>query len=547
MVDQDRPAWAPSRISISNRWVSSWEATPHSSSWYRRIASELSAQPHRRCLAIGSTLPCTARLSPRENGESRRQVARQTDRYLPVGGIRTRWNSSTGGRVTVYAAIILVPVIALGLVLAANYRAEAERRGLAEGRSEAILMAQTAVEPLLNGQPLSHGLSPAEEQAFRQMARAAISSGNIRRFRLRDLRGRVVFSDDGSGIHQRPEDEVLDAAAGRPVVRLTALNSDSVDTGRVGTESVEAYLPLTAGSPPRRVGVMEVYLPYAPINADVEAGLGDLYRNLADRAGRALPRPVRDLALGTRRLRRQVRLNAYLAEHDTLTGLPNRALFHRAEAPSAGSPRWRIRRHRDHRPRPVQGGQRHPRATSNGDLLLMVLAGRLELYVREARHPRPARRRRVRRDPAASTAPTSPAEVLSRLRDGQPTRGEINRPAAAVEASVGFACAPEDGNGRRTTPAATGRRRDVRREARPRGVVRYRREQDHYDAGQPHAWIGELATAIAKDQLVLHYQPKIDLSDGPGRSPSRRWSAGSTRPTACSTPTRSCPRPSRPS
>ena len=37
--------------------------------------------------------------------------------------------------------------------------------GLAEGRSEATLMAQTAVEPLLDGRPLSRGLSPVEKQA----------------------------------------------------------------------------------------------------------------------------------------------------------------------------------------------------------------------------------------------------------------------------------------------------------------------------------------------------------------------------------------------
>src|ERR1700676_241581 len=47
MVAQDSPAWAPSRTSISNRWESSRDGTPHSSSWYWRMRSELSAQSHR--------------------------------------------------------------------------------------------------------------------------------------------------------------------------------------------------------------------------------------------------------------------------------------------------------------------------------------------------------------------------------------------------------------------------------------------------------------------------------------------------------------------
>jgi hypothetical protein len=51
----------------------------------------------------------------------------------------------------VSAALSLVPVVVLGLVMASSYKAEARRRGVAEGRSEAQLIAQTAIEPLLNG------------------------------------------------------------------------------------------------------------------------------------------------------------------------------------------------------------------------------------------------------------------------------------------------------------------------------------------------------------------------------------------------------------
>lgn len=43
-----------------------------------------------------------------------------------------------------YAAITLVPVFVLGIVLANSIRAAADRRGLAEGVSEAKLVAQTS-------------------------------------------------------------------------------------------------------------------------------------------------------------------------------------------------------------------------------------------------------------------------------------------------------------------------------------------------------------------------------------------------------------------
>ena len=61
-----------------------------------------------------------------------------------------------------HAALSLVPVLVLGAILAATYRNEANRRGLAQGRSEAALVAHTAVEPLLSGTPLANGVSPAE-------------------------------------------------------------------------------------------------------------------------------------------------------------------------------------------------------------------------------------------------------------------------------------------------------------------------------------------------------------------------------------------------
>ena len=164
-----------------------------------------------------------------------------------------------------YAALSLVPVLLLGVVLAAAIRAEAARRGLAEGRSEAILVARTAVEPQLDGRPLASGLSPVERQRLRRLAGRAVGDRDVLRLRLRSLTGRVVFSADGSGFAERVDDEALDAARGQVVARLTHLNADSNDAGAAGVAAVEVYQPLDAGAPSRRVGVLELYMPYAQI------------------------------------------------------------------------------------------------------------------------------------------------------------------------------------------------------------------------------------------------------------------------------------------
>ncbi len=66
-----------------------------------------------------------------------------------------------------------------------------------------------------------------------------------------------------------------------------------------------------------------------PINVDVTAGLHKLYRDLAIGLG-VLYLILFALSMSlSRGLRQQLTRNKFLAEHDLLTDLPNRALFHR--------------------------------------------------------------------------------------------------------------------------------------------------------------------------------------------------------------------------
>src|ERR1700728_2790904 len=118
-----------------------------------------------------------------------------------------------------FAAILLVTVVLLGLVLETSYQREADRRGLAQGQSEALLMAQTAVAPILDGRPLSQGLNPSQTADMQRLVRTSVRSGDVLRLRLRDLDGNVIYSDDGSGLHKQTgdDDEALDAARGATV------------------------------------------------------------------------------------------------------------------------------------------------------------------------------------------------------------------------------------------------------------------------------------------------------------------------------------------
>ena len=422
----------------------------------------------------------------------------------------TRRDDSPVRLFAIFALIMLCAVIVLGLALAASYRTEATRRGLAQGRDEAVLMAQTAVQPFLDGRPLSSGLSPAETHDMNLLVRDSVLSGDVLRLRLRNLDGTVIYTDDGVGLHSTANaDEARQAAHGRIVSLITHLNADAA-SGPLGPPAVEIYLPLSAGSPSHLVGVLEVYLPYTPINRDVGAGLSLLYRNLAVGLG-----VLYVLLFGIsysvgRRLRRQVRLNQYMAEHDALTDLPNRELFHqRAEEElqrGAGMGVFTMIAIIDlDRFKEINDTLGHP----NGDQLLIALGARLREQLGG-----PGALARLGGDEfgVLLSDVDEPELMLQQLRRAIEEEINIDHLPLSVEASIGYVVAPEQGTDVDTLMQLA----DVAMytaKSRHLGVVRYHESQSHYNASNL-ALVAELRHAIDVNELVLYYQPKVRVSDG---------------------------------
>ena len=411
----------------------------------------------------------------------------------------------------VYAAVSAVPVLLLGLVLAAAYHSEADRRGLDEGRGQAAVIAATAIEPLLAGADLSRGLDAATRDRLAAVADRAVVSGAVTRLRIRDLSGHVVYSQDGSGLTATPEAEAIAAAHGKVSATITRLNSDANDTGPKGAQVVEVYRPLRAGPANAMVGVLEVYLPYDPIRQDIASGLDTLYRALAIGLV-ALYLVLAWLSLATtRRLRQHARSNAYLADHDQLTGLPNRRQFLlRVGELAAGPPGscgavavLDLDRFKE-----VNDSLGH----DNGDALLVRLGERLTATVRPGDTVA-----RLGGDEfgvvlARVSSEGEAVAALDRLRNavGQPV--QVGGLPLAPEASVGYALLPADG----ATADVLLQRADIAMyvaKAGHAGVVRYDPAQDHFDADRL-AVVGELRRALAEGERVLHYQPKLRLHDG---------------------------------
>ncbi len=407
----------------------------------------------------------------------------------------------------VYALVSLVPVVALGIVLLGVLHRADDQQGLAEARGQADLIARTSIAPQLVGTDLRAGLSPGDQRAVRRTVKLAISSGDVLRLRIRDLSGRVVFSDDGSGFGGPIEDEVLDAARGQVVASLTRVNADSDDTGPLGPRAVEIYRPLQSAESGRRIGVLEVYVPYAPIAAHISADQRTVTMTLG--AGLALLWLVL-LAVSasvTRRLRHQLDRTRFLAAYDALTGLPNRATFVAAvgaelDAGDDGEIAVAVLDLDGFRRINDSLGSRH------GDELLIGVAERLR------RELGPTSVARLGGDEFGVLF-SDTHDVLARLATLRRAIGapmEIAGAPLVLEASVGVAFTSSEGR------SATEMLRDAAiamhvAKEHQLGVARYHPEHDTFDASGL-ALVGELRQAIDADELVLHYQPKGSLSDG---------------------------------
>jgi diguanylate cyclase (GGDEF)-like protein len=215
-------------------------------------------------------------------------------------------------------------VVALGAVLAVTYRADTNNSAMAEARSQASLLANDVVGPELGTTPLHGSIPVTAGPAITTAFERASGENRLLRLRIRDMAGVVVWANDASGrTDAAPDDEATDAVHGAVVSDLTRLNSDPGDVGPVGPRVVEIYQPITVGSARTEVGVLEMYLPYAPIQHDVTAGLTRMYALLGAGLGALWLVLAAISASTTRRLRKRAERLQYIAHHHVASGLLN--------------------------------------------------------------------------------------------------------------------------------------------------------------------------------------------------------------------------------
>jgi diguanylate cyclase (GGDEF)-like protein/PAS domain S-box-containing protein len=199
----------------------------------------------------------------------------------------------------------------------------------------------------------------------------------------------------------------------------------------------------------------------------------------------------------------------HMTYHDQLTGLPNGALLHerlrlaildaRRERQPLALLLMNVDRFRE---------INHTLGHQNGDRVLLELAYRLGDVLGE-----PDRVARLRGDEFALLLPGADAnlarQVAAKVLKALEQPFVVERLPIEIGASVGISVRPEHGD----EAEILLQRADMAMQAAKRlsgGCVVYSAECDPYDPRRL-ALLGELRRAIEADQLVLHYQPKVDL------------------------------------
>lgn len=182
----------------------------------------------------------------------------------------------------------LVLVVAMGFVLGRALNSDIQQRYLDSTRKSATLLTQVGVQPLLTAQELSSGLTSDQVAAIDQKLQAASFSDEVRRLKVWNRSGMIVYSDNHALVGRTfaIDDDLHDALAGTPKASITDGHDEENTGDNLAGPLVQVYVPLVFEGNTSPSGAFELYLPYAPVQAAIDRESQQLYLFLG--AGLAL-------------------------------------------------------------------------------------------------------------------------------------------------------------------------------------------------------------------------------------------------------------------
>jgi len=431
---------------------------------------------------------------------------------------------------TRFGVVSLLLTIAVGAVLSSVLSAAIEDRARQQAEDAALMAVRLGLQPRFTQADLADGFDAArlagvedtvedaaEALGTRGQALAAFDPIELKIFNA----GRtIVYHSESPELvgETSRSGELASALQGYVVSGFAHSADDGAGSEDGDHQLLEVYVPLQYDGADQPDGVIELYLPYAPVAAAVREDVRTMTIALGISLAAFYVVVFRLIASASRRLRRQtedLRTSAerdrHQATHDGLTGLPNRELLRdRLGQSLAVASRSNIEvalllidldRFKE-----INDTLGH----SFGDRLLCQVGPRLQSVLRDGDTVA-----RLGGDEFAVLLPLvddvgEAQAVAERLRNSLHQSFDVDGCALDVEASIGIALSPWHG----TDTEELLRNADIAMYAakeRKAGAVVFA-PTEHGTAPSRITVLGDLRRALdGSEELFLHYQPKYTL------------------------------------
>jgi diguanylate cyclase (GGDEF)-like protein len=415
-----------------------------------------------------------------------------------------------------FGLLSLAAFVLLGLVLAYTLRVQVRAQATASAAQAAELVARLGIQPHLRPEDLRDGMTRTRVAELDRLLDGGRLGEQVVRLKIWNRDSRVVYSDDSLLIGRvyPPSEDLREALEGEVAVEVSRLDDAEDSTERGRGPLLEVYVPLRFASMTSPAGAFEVYIPYGPVAEAISRDTTRLSLILV--AGLALlwGALFRIVAAASRHLQRQAQENRHQSLHDTLTGLPNRTLFHdRAQQALLIARREGLRL-----AVMIMDVDRFKEINEtlghhNGDRLLRLIALRLKGTLREsdtiARLGGDEFGLLLPKVEQPGAAAQVARKVIKALKDEPLVVGGLT---LDVGASIGISMFPEHGE----DVDALLQRADVAMYAAKESLGSYETYREDHNRYSPSrlALAGELRRAIDDRTLILHYQPKAELGSG---------------------------------